>query len=326
MNLLRARFRVSKNGNFQGNSHCWKSPGIAIIQNKISVLGAWLASVPVSHRGSHDASITGARNGEPMRNVKISKPRPWLTSTGVEIPTVELQEISKSWDNETWGNYLSWYESGRRESLIQPWAYDKICEEQSESLFHKFGQDPTPEHRQKCEAFLNQIRPDEARILRKIFFDGRTIREIAAEVNLPKSTVQDIKNRALFCSKWGNCGDNPDARRSMRGPSSFSEDASLWDESLEHPLNEARSYDPGNHGLEFALLKTKAIREALLSLPESSQRLLYLRYWCGLSVNSVAHLLGHGVNVVEQVEAAAISKVKRNAMSIRFNEISGGAQ
>ena len=50
--------------------------------------------------------------------------RPWLTASDVERPLSELKEISKSWDEQTWNEYLNWFETGRTDILLSTEIYD----------------------------------------------------------------------------------------------------------------------------------------------------------------------------------------------------------
>lgn len=263
-----------------------------------------------------------------MRRMKKNTERPWLTSTGVEIDTAELREISKSWSAETWRAYLKWFESGKRERLVQPWIYNKIGDEQTESVFIEFGHDTDPEQQRRCEQLLGHVNQLEAMILRQIFFQGSTEREIAAKFRIAKSSVHDLKNRALLRLKRGNSGDGSGTRQFMRGEnfSSQANEPSIWDEPLQYPLKEDRPYSPENHKTEFDRIKTHSVRVALQSLTDTAQQILYLRYWCDFSVSQIARRLGRGVNVVEQIESASASKVKRAALKFELGITLGGDQ
>ena len=50
--------------------------------------------------------------------MKTKLDRPWLTASQVEIPLAELKEISKTWDEQIWNDYLNWFQSGCSEKLI----------------------------------------------------------------------------------------------------------------------------------------------------------------------------------------------------------------
>lgn len=136
--------------------------------------------------------------------MKSQRAKPWLTSTGVAIPTGQLQQICKSWNQETWEEYLNWYESAQSEKLIAVDLYDDLIERESLSVFVKVGQSADEEVRSRCERLLNSLPQREAQVLRLNFYEGRTVREIAALKQIPKSSVHDIKNRALSRLRQGH--------------------------------------------------------------------------------------------------------------------------
>ncbi len=75
-------------------------------------------------------------------------------------------------------------------------------------------------------------------------------------------------------------------------------------------------YDPKNHKEEFENIQRTALRQALQELSERQQRIIYLRFWCDYSVNDIASELGLGVNFIEEVCQATISKLKRKIIQI----------
>jgi len=260
-----------------------------------------------------------------MKKLKRNKNQPWLTPTGVEMPTHELRQICVGWDGATWEAYLGWFESACHEKLVLTEIYDKICDEQTESIFEQFQQDGGSEKRALCEQVLSLLPPVEAEVLRLYFMEGRTESEIGFLLNRSRTGICLIKSRALSRLKRGNHGDGMSARQYMKGESSSSEqEARLWDEELQHPLKEARKYDPKNHRSEFERIKTSSIRVALLELPEFAQRVLYMRFWCDLSLCETARILGRGANAIADIESASITKVKRNAAFFEAGIQSGG--
>lgn len=150
-----------------------------------------------------------------MRKVKTNPERPWLTSTGVEASTQELLKISKSWGPTTWAAYLDWFETTPRELLVTPAAYQTICDEQTESIFEQFSQESCPESKVLCEKALSMVSDNESVVLRKVFLEGRSIREIAFEVGRPKSTINDLKYKGILRLKRGIDGKNSDVCQFM---------------------------------------------------------------------------------------------------------------
>lgn len=245
--------------------------------------------------------------------MRAKKFQPWLDTAGVELPTEKLKEICKGWTRATWDEYLNWYESSRREALVTPHIYKKLGEEISDSIFVQFSQDTSLKNRLRCEHLLSTIPGKEARILILTFFFGRTEREIAALERMSKSGVHDMKNRALTRLRRGQDGSVSGTRRFMRGEISKIRNSkkSIWDRSSSYKIKEAREYDPKNQEKEFANIEWLSLRMALLTLSERQRRILYLRYWCEFTYGAIARDLRCGVNVVDQVGDAAVSKLKR---------------
>ncbi len=263
-----------------------------------------------------------------MKVKKKKYDRPWLTPTGVEIPSYQLRRISKSWNITTWGSYLDWFGTGRNAALITPDAYDRLCEKRIESIFEEFAQNDSQENRTLCEQFLAKLPPLEAEVLRRVFLAGNTEVEIAFALKRSQPGINLIKNRALSRLKRGNSGESVIARRFMRGEDSFSEseEPSIWNHSFTQPIKEARAYGPKNHKAEFKALSPTCLRVALQALSESAQRILYLRHWCDFSVKATSRALGIAMNNVEQIESASISKVKRSALEFELGITLGGSQ
>ena len=252
--------------------------------------------------------------------------QPWLTPTGVEIPTLELRSISRTWSPAMWEAYLAWYETAQSEALFDLGIDQSISNDLTKSIFEKFNQEASQENRDLCEQTLASLPTPEAEVLRLYFLEGRTEVEIGFKLKRSQTGVSLIKNRALSRLKRGNSGDRMLAFQYMRGERSFAptEEVAIWEKPFQYPLKEARAYDPNNHRDEIEQLKNSSIKYALLELSEKSQRILYLRYWCDLSVNLVAQLIGCGANTVEDIESASISKVKRSALAFETNYNHGG--
>ena len=254
--------------------------------------------------------------------------RPWLTPTGVEIATIELRSLVKSWDLATWESYLKWYDGPSNESTISQKAFTAICEHQEFSVFELFSQNPSEESLKECTRLLHQLPEIEREVLRLKFMEGRTEVEIGFELRRSRSGINLIKTRALSRLKKHNPGDAVAAGPYMRGEVDSSDQnfESIWDEPSLYPIREKRNYITKRHQEEIAAIRFSSVREALLDLPEIGRKILFLRYWCDFSVNQTARLLQCGQNVVEQIEKASISKVKRGALSFETGTNFGGGK
>jgi len=249
-----------------------------------------------------------------MKERKSKKQKPWLTPSGVAIPTADLMQIVKSWDSGTWAAYLKWYDRPLKARLLTPGIYDKLADEQAQTIFAQFGQTVSGADKELCAALFRKLRSDEAEVLRLLFLEGKTQTQIGYMLKLSQQRVSQIKNRALIALKWGHHGEKLVAREYMRGESFAGEfeKSSVWDEKLESPLKEPRLYRPENQVAEIDSLKNSTARWAFFALSERARVILYLRYYCDLSIGQTAHRLSMGVNVAEQIEESAVSKFKRN--------------
>lgn len=255
--------------------------------------------------------------------MKKPKPhRPWLTPTGVAIPTIELRELCKTWDRSTWDAYLKWYERPLRLRLLVPYVFDKIAEEQTETIFKQFDQRNSQSASVRCEQILSRLDSGPAAVLRLHYFDGLTDAAIGSKINRARTTVSQIKNKAIGQLRQGIRGDNTSSREFMKGES-FSVPAKLWDQKLAMPLKEPRAYDPANHREEVLEHKFEALAIAARSLSEKSIRALYLRYWCDFSISTIAREHSIGVNTAELLIEASVSKLKRKIVEIKLENIGG---
>jgi DNA-directed RNA polymerase specialized sigma subunit len=135
--------------------------------------------------------------------VKKKLDRPWLTGSGVEIPTIELKEICKTWSHELWDQYLNWYASGARELLVSPTTYSRICEERTDSIFESRKISVTPAKQNLIGRLLGQLPERESHILQSTYIYGRTQVDIAADFPLSRQRITQLKRNAFLRLKRG---------------------------------------------------------------------------------------------------------------------------
>ncbi len=263
-----------------------------------------------------------------MRRLRNKLNRPWLTPTGVEIATIDLKPLVKNWDLATWESYLDWYDGASTESTISQKAFASICEHQEFTVFELYSQCPSEESLTDSKRLLHQLPELEREVIRMKFMEGLTEVEIAFEMRRSRSGINLIKTRALSRLKKLNPGDAVAAGPYMRGEvdSSDQKFESVWDEPSLYPIREKRNYITKRFQEEISAIRFSSVREALFDLPEIGRKILFFRYWCDFSVNQTARLLKCGQNVVEQIETASISKVKRGALSFETGTNFGGGK
>lgn len=167
--------------------------------------------------------------------------RPWLTSSEVEIPIAKLKELSKSWDQSIWEAFLMWLDIGFRELLVRPETYEKLGSRQHETVFEIYGYESTPELKSLCDHLLEILTPEQKQILRKVYFDGKTVREIAFELNRSPSFVSKNKFKALSRLKVHKSVGLGNAQHTMRGAMSFDQAVNTVDQIIESTILKLKS-------------------------------------------------------------------------------------
>jgi RNA polymerase sigma factor (sigma-70 family) len=250
--------------------------------------------------------------------MKKNYDRPWLDSTDVEIPTVELKEICKTWDADTWERYLKWYEGAQTDLHLVPQSFENLIETIFESPFQDLQTHSTEENRQLCEQLFASVPAIEASVLKLIFFEGKTNAEVAAILGRSRTGINDIKFRAITKLKREFAGDGSTTRHLMRGTSSESTEIlpSIWTSIPQVSQTEVVVCVPDNYKFIFEEINRSSLRDSMSELSERSQKILYLRFWCNWSHEKIAVHLETGSNVIQQIEDAALSKLKRRMIEI----------
>lgn len=238
--------------------------------------------------------------------------RPWLTPTEIEIPTDQLKQICKSWDANTWESYLKWYERGFREVLVKTEYYELLGDRLHRTIFEMYGYESCPQMQSYCEYLLGSLSTIQQAVLRKLFFEGKTYRVTAFELSRSLGAVTQNKNRALSILKNRFNGDNLHAQHLMRDAKFFdpAQDNSVWETKKIGPLKKSRAYKPENYNKELLNHPIEEVRCFFRASSLRARQYVYLRYWCGFSINEIARKCSVGVNTVDQVIDATVFKLK----------------
>ncbi len=244
--------------------------------------------------------------------MKIKIKQPWLTSSGVEIPTDQLKEISKSWDEATWEAYLKWYEGSLREVLVKTEHYEILGERVSQSVFELYGHNSCPQLQSYCDHILKLLSPEQESILRKIFFEGKTERQIAFELDCSKTSVSRNKFKALSRLRVNKTAALWTTQHLMRDAKFFdpAQNNSVWETKKLGPLRKSRAYKSENFDKELLNHPIEEVRSFFRASSLRARQYVYLRYWCGFSINEIARKCSAGVNTVYQVIEATVFKLK----------------
>ncbi len=238
--------------------------------------------------------------------------RPWLTTSEVKIPNDQLKQICKAWDTKTWETYLKWYEYGFREVLVKAEFYELIGDRLHQSIFEKYGYETCPQMQSFCDQILKILSSEQELVLRKLYLEGKTARQVAFELNRSPGYVSKNKFKALSRLRVNKSGALGNAQHTMRGAKFFdpAENNSIWESKKLGPLKKKRTYKPDNCDKELLNHPVEEIRNFFRAHSLRARQYVYLRYWCGLSTNEIARKCSVGVNIVDQVIDATIFKLK----------------
>lgn len=123
--------------------------------------------------------------------------KPWLNSNGLPIVDQELKEISKSWNQKTWDDYLTWFESPLKESQIDSRTYDKMADCIEESIFINTPNHANDDIKRYVDYLLELLSPKQCLVLQYIFWHGKSEYELGRHFGVTRSAIRETKQRAL---------------------------------------------------------------------------------------------------------------------------------
>lgn len=227
--------------------------------------------------------------------------KPWTNPTGVPLSDSELKRVSKTWDLETWEQYLDWYQSPCSETLIDSASYDILCEHRSDTVYEEYGYSLDEALRSYCDDLLKTVPKCERKVLQLHFYEGLTEVEVAKLLKKSRSGVNLIKCRGLARLQKQNRGKKMAALHIMRGLVSKNE--------VENPSPWDSKHDPILGDLNAV------IQRALEGLSETQRQIVYLRYFCDQSFSRIARQLAIGINVAQEIGDVAVFKIKSRVAS-----------
>lgn len=127
----------------------------------------------------------------------LNEKPPWLLVNGKNTPEELLKTLTPNWDADTWEKYLEWYETQLGESQVHPRKYDKICEEQEESIFVNAQSSADDDLKSQVNEFILKLTDQQKRVVDLIFWEGRSERFVADFLNINHKSVHRLKIRAL---------------------------------------------------------------------------------------------------------------------------------
>ncbi len=109
-----------------------------------------------------------------------------------------LRRKSKKWSPQEWESYLKAIEVERSESLISPKKHEKL--QKKDNLFlwsDDVSEEKSDEFKVLAKKALNQLTFKQRTVIKMIFWDGLSEKEISKKLCLSTSSVRDRKAQGL---------------------------------------------------------------------------------------------------------------------------------
>ncbi|MBT4762901.1 MAG: sigma-70 family RNA polymerase sigma factor [Bdellovibrionaceae bacterium] len=153
--------------------------------------------------------------------------KPWVKENGKPLDDKELEVNCNQWSPEIWEDYLSTFEKKQDELLFDNPINAEEYSQDYHNQFYKniFTEKDLPQLKKITSALMRELSDKQQLILYSIFWKEQKLSEIAEYLNLHKSSVLKIRDRALkqlakklvshvaqaFTETQSNKGQTPDA-------------------------------------------------------------------------------------------------------------------
>lgn len=127
----------------------------------------------------------------------MKKQKPWLDENDQPLDDRKLKEVSASWTEEIWNDYLISLEHTEDESLIQSGLHQiehKVCED-----FRSLITDPAPLNNKlvkKLNTLVDELPERRQKVLRESYWAEKTERLQAFEENVSRGVIYRQKKKA----------------------------------------------------------------------------------------------------------------------------------
>jgi len=107
-------------------------------------------------------------------------------------------DLHKSWKAKDWENYLSMFEVGRAESLLDdPDEMSKLTEEYlQEKYLDEMVQGFNPNLKALLLRAVEELTPQQQSLIRKLYWENKTVSSTARELNISRQSAERLRNRA----------------------------------------------------------------------------------------------------------------------------------
>ncbi len=125
---------------------------------------------------------------------------PWTDKRGLPLSNEVLKIRSQSWDKATWSEYLKSLEVKASGQLFEATHYQDICDEAGHNIFSKVITEDDNELSARVQSALEILEKrslKQALIIREIFWNGKSLRQLAKTFKLQHNAIFKLKIRAI---------------------------------------------------------------------------------------------------------------------------------
>jgi RNA polymerase sigma factor (sigma-70 family) len=123
--------------------------------------------------------------------------KPWLDQNNKPLSDDLLKIVSKSWSSETWEKYLNWCETPLREAQIHHTAYEDMADKMNKSIFEEMSYESSESKKLLIKQLLKKLTLKQKKVIELVYWQGKTERDISICLGISRSSVRDLKFRAL---------------------------------------------------------------------------------------------------------------------------------
>lgn len=125
--------------------------------------------------------------------------KPWENLDGSLKSNSEIKGLCKTWSAAAWEEYLKTIEVRQNESpLATGESVEELSEEKYGSLFANLIGDKEHAHLSRAaRAAVESLTPEQKQIILDIYWDNKTVSDVARQRGISRTSVRDCRNRAL---------------------------------------------------------------------------------------------------------------------------------
>lgn len=129
-----------------------------------------------------------------------SQLKPWLNDDGSVKSDAEIRKVGQNWPSSVWEAYLATLEVGRRrkDAILSPSEMDNFSTEQNIGLAFSMARKRNhPLLKVMLDACIRELTPKQRDVIIRLYWDGKTVAEIAASMGISKQAARKTMKTAL---------------------------------------------------------------------------------------------------------------------------------